>query len=113
MNDINPLNKALGQLFWPNRVQNASGTVGPQPGQPTDWLRTARWAAAAITVFSTGIQFIVWAMITVISQSVDAPWWLWSTIPGVIVTAFLSWMITTREQLDSTQTDPEPKPALV
>ncbi len=39
MNDINPLNKALGHLFWPNQVQNASGTVGPQPDQPTDWLR--------------------------------------------------------------------------
>ena len=93
MNDLNPLTKALGHLFWPNQM-----TPRP-PGAPTDWLHTARWGAAALTVLTTGVQLIVWLMICVVTQSIESPWWLWSTVPGVIVTAFLSWMLVTREQL--------------
>jgi len=93
MNDVNPLSKALGHLFWPNQMT-------PHPaGAPTDWLRFARWGAAAFTALTTSVQLIVWLMICVVTQSIESPWWLWSTIPGVIVTAFLSWMLATREQL--------------
>ena len=93
MNDINPLTKALGHLFWPTQMT-------PRPaGAPTDWLRFARWGAAAFTALTTAVQLIVWLMICVVTQSIESPWWLWSTVPGVIVTGFLSWMIATREQL--------------
>ena len=93
MNDINPLTKALGHLFWPTQMT-------PRPaGAPTDWLVFARWAAAAFTALTTAVQLIVWLMICVVTQSIESPWWLWSTVPGVIVTGFLSWMIATREQL--------------
>ena len=93
MNDINPLTKALGHLFWPNQMT-------PRPaGAPTDWLRFARWAAAAFTALTTGIQLTVWAMICVVTQSIDSAWWLWSAVPGVLVTGFLTWMLNTRDQL--------------
>jgi hypothetical protein len=109
MNEINPLTKALGHLFWPNQMT-------PRPaGAPTDWLRFARWAAAAFTALTTAVQLIVWLMIGVVSTSIDSPWWLWSTVPGVLVTAFLSWMIATREELgiepSATSRAGEPKPA--
>jgi hypothetical protein len=93
MNDVHPLTKALGHLFWPNQMTPAT------PGAPTDWLRAARWGAAALTALTTGIQLIVWLMICVVTQSIESMWWLWSTIPGVLVTAFLSWMLATRDQL--------------
>ncbi len=108
MNDMNPLNKALGHLFWPNQMD-----TNHDPDAPTDWLRTARWAAAAITALTTAVQLIVWLMIVVVSQSFESPWWLWSAVPGMIVTAFLSWMITTREQLVTEPSKQETKPALV
>jgi hypothetical protein len=93
MNDINPLTKALGHLFWPNQMT-------PRPAEaPTDWLRFARWGAAAFTVLTTGVQLIVWLMICVVTQSIESPWWLWSTVPGLAVAGFLSWMLATREQL--------------
>jgi hypothetical protein len=38
-------------------------------------------------------------MICVVTQSIEEPWWLWSTVPGLVVTGFLTWMIATREQL--------------
>lgn len=88
--DVNPMNQALGHLVWPHQMR---------PEAPTDGLRTARWGAGALTVVLTAVQLVVWLMISVISKSVDTPWWLWSTIPGVIVTGFLSWMISTRDQL--------------
>ncbi len=110
MNDINPVTKALGHLFWPNQMT-------PRPaGAPTDWLRFARWGAAALTVLATGIQVIVWLMICMVTQSVEEPWWLWTAVPGLAVTGFLSWMLATREQLGiepSTTTDhdqPVPSP---
>ena len=106
MNDINPLTKALGHLFWPNQMT-------PQPaGAPTDWLRFARWGAAAFTALTTAVQLIVWLMICVVTRSIESPWWLWSTVPGVIVTGFLSWMIATREQfgIEPTATADQPKP---
>lgn len=87
--DANPLTKALGHLVWPNQVRT----------EPADGLRTARWAAGAITVVLTAIQLVVWLMISIISKSVDTPWWLWSAVPGVLVTGFLSWLISTRDQL--------------
>ena len=93
MNEINPLTKALGHLFWPGRM------TARRPGAPKDWLRFARWSAAVLTTLTTAVQLVVWLMIAVVTQSVDAPWWLWSTVPGVLVTAFLSWMIATREQI--------------
>jgi hypothetical protein len=71
----------------------------PPAAPPTDWLRFARWGAAAFTALTTGIQLTVWAMIAVVTQSIDSPWWLWSAVPGVAVTAFLTWMINTRDQL--------------
>ena len=85
---LNPLTKALGHLFWPNQM-----TPHAPAGAPNDWLHTARWGAAALTALTTGVQLIVWAMICVVTQSIESPWWLWSTVPGVIVTAFLSWML--------------------
>jgi hypothetical protein len=94
--DLNPMNKALGHLMWPNQSRT-------DPDAPNDGLRTARWAAGALTVVLTAVQLVVWLMISIISKSVDTPWWLWSTIPGVLVTGFLSWMISTRDQL-GTQT---------
>ncbi|KAA1400340.1 hypothetical protein [Aeromicrobium ginsengisoli] len=102
MNDINPMTKALGHLFWPNQMT-------PRPaGAPTDWLRFARWAAAAFTAFTTGVQLIVWGMIAVVRQSIDSPWRLWSAVPGVLVTAFLTWMLNTRDQLGIEPNDPRP-----
>jgi hypothetical protein len=106
MNDLNPMTKALGHLFWPNQMSPR------QPDAPTDGLRVARWAAAAFTALTTGVQIIVWTMIAIVTQSIDSPWWLWSAVPGGIVTAFLSWMITTRDQI-GTQVPDEPLKALV
>jgi hypothetical protein len=90
--DVNPMNKALGHLVWPSQMRSDAEA-------PADGLRTARWAAGALTVVLTAVQLVVWLMISIISKSVDTPWWLWSTIPGVVVTGFLSWMISTRDQL--------------
>ena len=90
LNDANPLTKALGHLVWPNQTRSDS---------PRDGLQTARWAAGAVTVVLTAVQLVIWPMISIISKSVDTPWWLWSAVPGVIVTGFLSWLISTRDQL--------------
>jgi hypothetical protein len=91
--NTNPMNRALGHLLWPRQMRAGAEA-------PSDGLHTARWAAGALTVVLTAVQLVVWLMISIISKSVDSPWWLWSTIPGVLVTGFLSWMISTRDQLD-------------
>ena len=111
MNDMNPLTKALGHLLWPNEMRVAAG----QPTRRNDWLATTRWAASVITVLATVVQLVVWLMICVISQSAEAPWWLWTTVPGVVVIGFLSWMIATRDQLGiepaASEEDETPVPA--
>lgn len=74
------LNTAVIGLLWPERV-----------GTPTRHARTRRLATAA-WLAASGIQFVVWAMIVVISLSWENPWWLWTFVPGAVVTAGVWWL---------------------
>lgn len=70
---------AIG-LLWPERL----GT--PEPHARVRRLTTTAWLTAS------GIQFVVWALIVMISFDWQAPWWLWTFVPGAIVTAGVHWI---------------------
>jgi hypothetical protein len=52
-------------------------------------LRRARRIAAVIWLSATGVQIVLWAVICLATVNVDAPWWLWTLLPGAVVVGVL------------------------
>jgi hypothetical protein len=74
---------------------DTSPSPAPDPPDPpgrhhaAGRLARARWIAVVSWLSATGIQFMVWAAICVATVSVDAPWWLWTFVPGAVVVGVL------------------------
>ena len=97
-NDLNDkvnttLNNAAIGLIWPERA-----------GIPSRHARVRRLTTAA-WLLASGIQFVVWALIVVIGLDWQAPWWLWTFVPGAIVTAGVYWLTELDLQSRTAQTD--------
>jgi hypothetical protein len=60
----------------------------PKPSD-SSWLAlriaTVVWAAVSL------VDFTVWAMICIIGGHLDAPWWLWFTVPPGVIVGALWW----------------------
>lgn len=65
---------------------------GPASFAGTGRLRAVRRVVGVATVVGTLVQIVVWLMIAVFSGSVDTPWWLFTTVGGVVVAVCL-WMV--------------------
>ena len=76
----NRVNNAAIGLLWPDRV-----------GTPAPHARVRRLTAAAWLV-AIGTQFLVWAMIIMVTLDWLNPWWLWTFIPGALITAAVYWL---------------------
>ncbi len=74
------VNTAAIGLLWPERL-----------GTPAPHARIRRLTAAAWLVAS-GLQFLVWAMIVMVTLDWQSPWWLWTFVPGALVTAGVYWL---------------------
>jgi hypothetical protein len=70
---------AIG-LIWPERVG------APTPHARVRRLTTAAWLTAS------GVQFVVWALIVMVTLDWEAPWWLWTFVPGGVITAGVWWL---------------------
>ena len=66
--------------------------VGDVPGAAVapGRLVAALRVVGAATLALTAAQFTVWLLICAFSLSVQSPWWLFTTIPGVAATAILA-----------------------
>jgi hypothetical protein len=53
-------------------------------------LVTALRVVGAATLALTAAQFTVWLLVCAFSLSLQSPWWLFTTIPGVAATAILA-----------------------
>jgi hypothetical protein len=71
-----------------DRVDTAAiGLIRPdRVGAPAPHARIRRFTTASWLV-ATGIQFAVWAMIIMVTLDWENPWWLWTFIPGALITA--------------------------
>ena len=59
---------------------------GLEGGVPPEGLRTALRVATSVWLLTSVVQFAVWFTMSLVSGTVDAPWWLYSTsVGGVIV----------------------------
>jgi hypothetical protein len=74
------LNTAAIGLLWPDRLDT------PAPHARIRRLTATAWLLAS------GTQFIVWAMIIMVSLDWENPWWLWTFVPGALVTAAVYWL---------------------
>lgn len=68
-------------VFWPTR---------PDAGPNRRRLLHARRLVAAVATTVTLIQVIVWLMIALLGGGLDAPWWLWTAVPSLVVVAALT-----------------------
>jgi hypothetical protein len=74
------LNDAAIGLLWPERTSTPSRHA------------RIRKLTAATWLLASGIQFAVWALIVMIGLDWQAPWWLWTFVPGAVVTAGVWWL---------------------
>ena len=51
--------------------------------RPARLLR-ARSVLASVGLLGTLVQIVIWLIAGVISADLDAPWWLWTTVPAAI-----------------------------
>jgi hypothetical protein len=54
--------------------------------------RRARRVAAAVWLSVTGVQVVIWLLISIIGQRVAIPFWLWSAIAGGVIVGALFWI---------------------
>ncbi|HEY0453968.1 hypothetical protein [Actinophytocola sp.] len=64
--------------------------------------------AAALWVALNVVQLIVWAMVSLISWSLDSPWWLWSVLGGAVVVAGIARGVEWTYQLLLAEDRPSP-----
>ena len=49
-----------------------------------------RSAVAYVGLVTTMVQVVVWLMIALMTNHLDSPWWLWTTVPAVAAVAALT-----------------------
>jgi hypothetical protein len=59
-------------------------------GKPAALL--AARITAIVWIAACAVQFIVWAMIMVISADLVAPWWIWTVLTGAPVVLAVWWV---------------------
>jgi hypothetical protein len=57
-------------------------------GGAAGWRRTRR-VAVAVWLSATGIQVIIWLLISIIEQRLAIPFWLWSGVAGGVIVGAL------------------------
>lgn len=65
----------------------AAEIFGPVPaprGTTQRRMLLARSALAYVGLITTLVQIVVWLMIGILSDGLDAPWWLWTTVPAAL-----------------------------
>jgi hypothetical protein len=51
-----------------------------------------RTLTTGVWLLASAIQFTIWALIVVIGLDWQSPWWLWTFVPGAVVTAGVWWL---------------------
>lgn len=71
-------------------VDEVFGPVHAESGSARHRLLQARSVLAYVGLVGTLVQIVVWLMVGVITADLDAPWWLWTTVPAAIGVAVLT-----------------------
>lgn len=96
-----PRLQAFGeQIFGPVRAPRGTGRRR---------LLTARSVVAYVGLIATLVQVVVWLTIGVLSGHLDAPWWLWTTVPAAVAVVVLTGVDRWSARWASAATRPTPR----
>jgi hypothetical protein len=62
----------------------------------TGGWRLIRRVATAVWLCVTGIQVVIWLLISVLGQRLVVPFWLWSGLGGGLIVGALWWIFRAR-----------------
>ena len=78
-----------GSRFRP-LVEEVFGPVDATRGTLERRVLLARSGVAYFGLVTTLVQVVVWLVIGLMTNHLDSPWWLWTTVPAVAAVAALT-----------------------
>lgn len=74
----------------PRPIASLFGPVSAPHGSPERRLLLARSVLVYLGTFLALVQVVVWLVIGLLTDGLDTPWWLWTTVPTIVGVVGLS-----------------------